>query len=64
MGFNIGDIGYLWYCQRKGLGVSDISEMNIVGANPKDCYHKFQPHSTFEEQKHWRDERINKMLNI
>ena len=64
MGFNIVDIGYLWYCQRKGLGVSDISEMNIVGANPKDCYHKFQPHSTFEEQKHWRDERINKMLNI
>ena len=36
MGFNITDIGYLWYCQKKGLGVSDISEMNIVGANLKD----------------------------
>ena len=64
MGFNISDVGYLWYCQRKGLGVSDINEMDILGANPEDCYHRFQPHTTFEAQKNWRDERINKLLNI
>ena len=64
MGFNISDVGYLWYCQKKGLGVADISGMNILGINLKDCYHGFRPHSTFEAQKNWRDERINKILNI
>ena len=64
MGFDISDIGYLWYCQKKGLGVSEIGEMNVLGANPKDCYQRFRPHSTFEAQKRWRDEGINKILNI
>ena len=64
MGFSISDIGYLWYCQKKGLGVSDINEMNILGANPTECYHIFKPHNTFEAQKHWRDERINQLLSI
>ncbi len=64
MGFQVSDIGYLWYCQRKGLGVSDMCDMDILGANPKDCYHRFQPHSTYEEQKHWRDGKISKILKI
>ena len=64
MGFEVSDIGYLWYCQRKGLGISDMRDMDILGTNPKDCYHKFQPHSTYEEQKHWRDGGISKILKI
>ena len=64
MGFEIPDIGYLWYCQRKGLGVGDMSEMDILGLNPNDCYHKFRPHSTYEEQKHWRDEKISLILKV
>jgi len=64
MGFEVSDIGYLWYCQRKGLGVGDMRDMDILGASPKDCYHRFQPHSTYEEQKHWRDGKISKILKI
>jgi uncharacterized protein (DUF362 family) len=64
MGFDINDVGYLWYCQKLGLGVSEMSQMNIVGDNPKYCYRKFQPHSTFEQQKLWRDERVSKLLGI
>ncbi len=64
MGFEISDIGYLWYCQRKGLGVGDMSEMDILGLNPNDCYHRFQPHSTYGEQKHWRDEKISVILKV
>jgi uncharacterized protein (DUF362 family) len=64
MGFNVSDIGYLWYCQRKGLGVSEIGEMNILGVNPKNCYLRFQPHSTFEAQKQWRNMRVSKLLKI
>ncbi len=64
MGFSISDIGYLWYCRKKRLGVSELSEMEILGANPNNCYHRFRPHSAYEEQKHWRNEAINKILKI
>ena len=64
MGFDISDIGYLWYCNRKGLGVSDIDQMDILGMEPKDCYHQFMPHSTFEAQKVWRDTRVSKLLGL
>lgn len=64
MGFEISDIGYLWYCQRKGLGVGDMSEMDILGLNPNDCYHRFRPHLTYGEQKHWRDEKISVILKV
>jgi uncharacterized protein (DUF362 family) len=64
MGFDINDVGYLWYCRKMGLGVSDINGMNIMGDNSKDCYRKFLPHSTFEAQKVWRDERVSKLLGI
>jgi len=64
MGFEVSDIGYLWYCQRKGLGVGDMRDMDILGVNPKDCYHRFRPHSTYEEQKYWRDEKISKILKV
>lgn len=64
MGFDISDIGYLWYCYKKGLGVGEISEMDILGANSQDCYHRFRPHSTYEAQKGWRDERVSRLLKI
>jgi uncharacterized protein (DUF362 family) len=64
IGFEVSDIGYLWYCKRKGLGVGNIHDMEILGVNPKDCYRRFQPHTTYEEQKRWRDERINRILEM
>jgi len=64
MGFEISDIGYLLYCCRKGLGVSDIGEMEIAGADPKDCCRRFRPHPTLEAQKGWRDSRVSALLQI
>ena len=64
MGFDISDIGYLWYCYEKSVGVGEISETNILGANSQDCYHRFRPHSTYEAQKGWRDERVSRLLKI
>ena len=64
MGFNINDIGYLWYLQKTGYGVGDTSQMNILGENPEKYRRKYKPHSTYTVQKKWRDDRINKLLNI
>jgi len=64
MGFDISDIGYLWYCCKKGVGVGEISEMDILGANSEDCYYRFRPHSAYEAQKGWRDESVSRLLKI
>lgn len=64
MGFDISDIGYLWYCQSMGLGVGDMSRMEIVGADPQDCRRPFRPPSKFEEQKAWRDDRVSRLLGL
>jgi len=64
MGFNLSDIGYLTYCQEKGLGVGEIREMEILGENLESCRRDFRPHSTFHEQKNWSDDRIDKILGI
>jgi hypothetical protein len=64
MGFDISDIGYLWYCYRKGLGAGDIEQMEILGAEPNDCYRRFRPPPTLEAQKCWRNDMVNALLKI
>ena len=44
MGFPVTEIGYLSYCSRMGLGVGHLTRMEIRGARPEDCYHRFSPH--------------------
>lgn len=64
MGFSISDIGYLWYLQKKGFGIGDTGQMDILGENPQKYLKKFKPHSAYPQQKQWRDERIVKLLGI
>jgi uncharacterized protein (DUF362 family) len=64
MGFDISDIGYLWYCHRKGLGAGGIAQMQILGADLRACYHRFRPPPTYEAQKVWRDEKISRLLRV
>ncbi|MFC1953091.1 DUF362 domain-containing protein [Chloroflexota bacterium] len=64
MGFNLSDIGYLTTCMDKGLGIGEISKMEILGEDLENCRCDFHPHSTFRDQKNWRDERIDKILGI
>ena len=64
MGFDVSDIGYLWYCYREGLGAGEIEQMEIVGAELNDCYRRFRHHPAFEAQKCWQDSRVNALLQI
>ncbi|MFC2038413.1 DUF362 domain-containing protein, partial [Chloroflexota bacterium] len=64
MGFDINDIGYFWYLQKMGYGAGDTGQMNIIGENPDKYRRKFKPHSTYTAQKGWRDDRINKLLDL
>ena len=64
MGFPLTDIGYLWYCARKGLGVGDVDQMEIRGGRPADCYRKFMPPPDYEVQKRWRDSNVTELLGL
>ena len=64
MGFDISDIGYLWYLQEKGHGVGDINRMEILGEDIEKYRRKFKPHSAFAWQKQWRNDRVSKLLDL
>lgn len=64
MGFPPESVGYLNYLARKGHGAGDISHMEILGENPENHRRKFKPHSRYEDQRKWHDERVEKYLGI
>ena len=64
MGFPPESVGYLYYLAKKGYGIGEISRMDILGANPDELRRTFRPHSRFEDQKQWQDERVTKYLGI
>jgi uncharacterized protein (DUF362 family) len=64
MGFPITETGYLWYCDKKGLGNGDLSRMEIIGADPQQCIHHFAPPPTYEAQKKWRDARVAALIGL
>jgi len=58
MGFDIADIGYLFYCREAELGEGDLSKIEVVGNVPiEQCRRKFKPHKTFKNQLNWRIEQ-------
>lgn len=55
MGFDVNDIGYLFYCKEVELGEGDLSKIELVGNTSIDeCQRKFKPHRTFSAQLRWR----------
>jgi len=55
MGFDIDQIGYLYYCKKAGLGEWDLKKIKIVGnTSLRKERRAFKPHSTFKEQLKWK----------
>jgi uncharacterized protein (DUF362 family) len=63
MGVEIGEVGYLDYCRRGGLGVGDLDRIDVVGnISLTECCRVFQPSPTVEKQRAWRDPRIDAII--
>jgi uncharacterized protein (DUF362 family) len=63
MGFDVDQIGYLYYCMIKGLGVGDIDRMEILGDRIKDCIGRpFRPHSGYKRQSQWHVNGVERYL--
>jgi len=64
MGFPLDETGYLWYCAQKGLGHGSLDQMDIIGADPQTCFHRFAPPPTYTAQKQWRDAKVAALLGL
>lgn len=54
MGFNPSDIGYLYYANKEGIGVSDLSKIEIIGANISDVQKLCKPHDNYPIEITWK----------
>ena len=64
MGFDYTGAGYIWYLHKLGCGNGDPAQMEILGENPDNHRRQFKPHSWYEWQKTWPDERARNILGI
>jgi len=62
MGFHIADVGYLHYCNRKGLGVGDLDRITIVGDALADCRRAFAPPPGLNAQRNWQIPNVEQHL--
>jgi len=63
MGYDIDEIGYLYYCKLKGLGVGDLEKIEIVGnARLEGCIRPFRPHPTYNQQLRWQIQNFERFL--
>ena len=53
MGFNVEDIGYLYFLWNKNV---DLSRINIIGEDLNKFKRKFKPHTTYLKQLNWKKE--------
>lgn len=63
MGFKLEDVGYLYYCQLKGLGQGKLEEMELVGnAAVEEVRRSFKPHRSYNRQLKWRIPNVEEYL--
>lgn len=63
MGFDLEEIGYLYYCQRKGLGRGDPSHMEVLGnVQPDEVRRRFKRHRRWRRQLAWRIDDVERYL--
>ena len=64
MGFDPGEVGYLHYCKRMGLGAGDLDQIPMMGnTTMADCARLFRPHDTVHRQRRWHLPRAEQYLH-
>jgi len=58
MGFNPSDIGYLYYVNNEGLGISELSKIEILGASISDVQKHCKPHENYQIEMTWKSDKL------
>jgi uncharacterized protein (DUF362 family) len=60
MGFDLDEIGYLYYCAQAGFGASDPADIELVGnARPDDVARRFKRHASTHLQRRWESSAVS-----
>ncbi|MGM0400928.1 MAG: DUF362 domain-containing protein [Chloroflexota bacterium] len=63
MGFDMEDVGYIYYCDLKGLGHGKRKAMEIVGnVTFEEVHREFKPHRSYERQLNWQIPNVEEYL--
>jgi uncharacterized protein (DUF362 family) len=59
MGFNPSDIGYLYYANNEGQGISELSKIDVLGASISDVQKLCKPHENYQIEMTWKTDKLN-----
>ncbi len=63
MGFDLDEVGYLYYCKLGGLGKADPEEIEILGnCTIEEYVRPFKPHPTYQRQLGWQVPDVRQFL--
>lgn len=56
MGVDLHNVGYLHYCEERGLVEGDLKKIEVLGGPVEDCARPFRLHHNVREQYAWKRE--------
>jgi uncharacterized protein (DUF362 family) len=63
MGFDLEEVGYLYYCAQAGYGTSDPSAIEVVGnASPSEVARRFKRHASSHLQRRWESPAVSQRV--
>jgi len=63
MGFELDEVGYLYYCAQAGYGIADPSAIGVVGnVPPAEVARHFKRHASSHLQRRWESPAVNQHI--
>jgi len=63
MGFNLEEVGYLYYCAQAGYGASDPAAIQVVGnVHPAEVARRFKRHASTHLQRRWESPAVSRQV--
>ena len=63
MGFDLEEVGYLYYCAQAGYGATDPADIAVVGnARPDRVARRFKRHASTQLQRRWESPAVSQRV--
>jgi uncharacterized protein (DUF362 family) len=64
MGFELDEVGYLYYCAQAGYGTADPEAIEVSGnVRPDEVARRFKRHASFRLQRRWESPAVNQRVH-
>jgi uncharacterized protein (DUF362 family) len=65
MGFELEEVGYLYYCAQAGYGAADPAAIQVVGnVRPNQVVRNFKRHASTHLQRRWESPAVSRQVKI